>query len=171
MFRAPYLPVDRSKNDRKARQNEDFDFLSNQEQRRHRRVQSSAFGGISVTLKPAPPFFGDAMDGTLMDLSGGGLAVVVKEAVPVKTRLQLTIKFPFRAPVTCNVSVRRSSRIENGHRLGLQFLDLSDPTANELIRMSADYDACDGRIRQETTPVCERTCAFFRYCEKPQKVN
>jgi hypothetical protein len=161
--------VDLSKNDRKARQNENLDFLAAQEMRRHRRVQSSAFGGITVTLKPAPPFFGDPMDGTMVDLSGGGLAVVVKEAIPVKTKLKLTIKFPFRAPVTCTVSVQRSNRVENGHRLGLQFLDLSGEMADELVRMSSDYDACDERIRSDVKPVCLRTCAFFRYCEKPQK--
>ena len=159
----------RPDNDRKARQNEDLDFLSFSEQRKHRRVQSNAFGGIALTLTPAPPFFGDPVEGTLVDLSGGGLAVRVPEMVPTATRLRLSIKFSFRPAVTCTVSVRRAVPAGKAYLLGLQFLDLSGALADELVRMSADYDACDHRIREDQTPTCLRSCAFFRYCDKAQK--
>lgn len=159
----------RKDNDRKARSNEDFDFVVQQEMRKHRRVGSNAFEGIPVVLTPAPPFFGEPVDGKMVDLSGGGLAVLLKEAVPVKTKLKLWMVVTGREAITCTVSVRRVSAKGGAYLTGLQFLDLNEVVAADLAKLSGDYDACEERIREEQTPVCVPTCAFLTLCDKPQK--
>lgn len=161
--------VNRKDNDRKSRSNEDFDFLVQQEMRKHRRVGSGAFAGIPVVLKPAPPFFGEEMEGKMVDLSGGGLAVLMKEAVPVKTKLKLWMVLAGREAITCTVSVRRVSSKEDAYLTGLQFLDLSEDVAADLAKLSGDFDACETRIRQDETPVCVPGCSFYALCDKPQK--
>jgi len=161
----------RKDNDRKARSNEDFDFLVQQEMRKHRRVGSGAFEGIPVVLKPAPPFFGEPVEGKMVDLSGGGLAVLLKEAMPVKTKLKLWMVITGREAITCTVSVRRVSAKDGAYLTGLQFLDMAEDVATDLAKLSSDYDACEVRIRQEETPVCVPTCAFLALCDKPQKLS
>jgi len=165
--------ADRKSNDRKSRQNDDFDFVNPTEQRKHRRVGSSAFNGIPVVLKPAPPFFGAPVDGKMVDLSGGGTAVLMNEAVMVNTKMKVWIAFPHREAVESRVSVRRVSPVEGpeGTRYltGLQFLDMPEETATEMAQISADYEACDKRISLEEPPYCVAGCAFYPLCDKPQK--
>ncbi len=156
-------------NDRKARQNDNFDFVSPEEQRKYRRVRSSAFQGVPVVLEPAPPFFGSPVEGKMADLSGGGVAVILKEAILVKTKMKLWMVLPDREAISCTVSVRRVSPVKAGFLTGLQFLDMADPAASALVSISTDYDACEVRIRHETPPICVRSCSFFTYCDKPQK--
>jgi c-di-GMP-binding flagellar brake protein YcgR len=159
----------RTANDRKARQSDDLDFLSFEEQRRHRRVRSSAFAGVPVVLAPAPPFFGDPLDGTMVDLSGGGAGVIMKEALPVKTKMKIWMALPGREAVNGVVSVRRVFAVEGGFFAGLQFLDVAEDAAGGLAQMSADVDACDARRRDDDAPVCRPGCAFRDLCDRPEK--
>ncbi len=161
--------ADRPFNDRKARQNEDFDFVTPTEQRKHRRIGSSAFSGIPVVLKPTPPFFGAPLEGKMVDLSGGGTAVLMADALLVNTKMKIWIAFPHREAVDCRVSVRRVSPVDGGYLCGLQFLDMAEDTAAELAKMSADYDACEKRISLEEPPYCVADCAFYPLCDKTQR--
>ena len=162
--------ADHKSNDRKARQNDDFDFVEPTEQRKHRRVGSSSFDGIPVVVKPAPPFFGEPVPGRMIDLSGGGTAVILKDAIPVNSKMKIWIAFPDRGELACLVSVRRVSPADGGYLTGLQFLDIPEDMAAELAQISADYDLCEKRIAMDETPSCG-ACAFSPLCDKPQKIK
>ena len=46
---------------------------------------------------------------------------------------------------------------------------ISQVTVSPDLRYATAYVMTLGGIRLEETPVCLRACAFYRYCEKPQK--
>jgi len=156
-------------NDRTDRSSDKIDFLHQDERREHARFQSNAFLGVPLFLTPLPPFFGSPIDGQVIDLSGGGMAVLIKEMLPIQTRMSMELKFPSGMILSCLVIARRTSACTGGFLTGLQFLDLPTDLVSKIDQMAQDYNECDKRIEINETPICINECAFFSICDKPQK--
>ncbi len=78
-----------------------------------------------IDEKGAPK--GDTTGGTVIDISGGGVRIAVKECLPVKTRLRMEIELtePRIEKVTCICRVMRVIRTFSGRsQMGLQFEDI-----------------------------------------------
>ena len=78
-----------------------------------------------IDEKGAPK--GDTASGTVIDISGGGIRISVKECLPVKTRIRLQIELtePRVEKVPCICRVMRVIRTFSGRsQMGLQFEDI-----------------------------------------------
>jgi len=139
------------------------------DKRRHKRFRSTAFLGTPLLLTPLPPFFGLPLEGQVIDLSGGGMAVLINKELPANTKMHMELKFPKGAVLACHVMVRRTSGCTGGYLTGIEFLDLPEPMISQIDKMAQDYNACDDRIEREETPVCRPECNFFSVCDKSQK--
>ncbi len=148
---------------------DNLDYLMQSERRKYQRFSSTAFLGTPLHLTPVPPFFGSPIDGQVIDLSGGGMAVLIREAIPSKTKLFMELKFPSGAVLACHVAICRTAKSAGGFLTGIQFLDMPDAMAGQIDRMAQDYNDCDGRIAANAPEICRADCSFLSICEKPQK--
>ncbi len=146
-----------------------LDFLM--DQRRFPRFQSSAFQGVPVRLKPLPPFFGEPTQGKLLDLSAGGMAILIEETIPKDAKLKLELTFPDHSILESNIRVCYSKAEKKEFLIGLEFLDIPDFMRNKISRMSEDFLGCENRIKKNAINICQLDCAFFSICDKHQKTK
>lgn len=141
------------------------------ERRKHQRFSATAFLNRPVSLTPLLPFFGSPLEGKLIDMSAGGLAVAIRQVIPEKTELALTIQFPDGTTLESIVEVVHA--IPRGHYYlhGFKFLTLAQEKAEWIDKMSTDYLSCEARIQSKAKDVCQRECAFFKMCTKREKLE
>jgi hypothetical protein len=141
------------------------------ERRRYKRFTATAFLRMPVNLMPVPPFFGRPVKGRLIDLSAGGMALLLDEVIPLNTRLQVTIRFPDQNVVDATAQVRRIVPKDNKYLMGLEFQFISEEMCQRIDKMSNDYINCETRISEKKLDVCRMDCAFYSMCSKPEKLN
>jgi hypothetical protein len=141
------------------------------DRRKHLRFSATAFLNRPVYLTPLPPYFGHPVKGKLIDLSAGGMAILINEMIPQETMLNLKITFPDHSMVDSIVKVRRVAEKGRSHLHGIEFLTLGAEMAEKIQKMSTDYINCESRIQQGLKEVCHTDCAFFTMCAKKEKLN
>lgn len=149
-----------------------LDFLTDAEKRKYPRFRSTAFLGTPLLLKAVPPFFGQPIEGQVIDLSGGGMAILIREALPANAKMSMELTFPNKSMLACLVIVRRTTTCTGGFLTGIEFLGMPEPMVAQIDRMAHDYNACDARIMdKEETEICQSDCSFMSICDKPQKLK
>jgi hypothetical protein len=142
----------------------------NQERRKYKRFSATAFLKMPVILSPVPPFFGKAVKGRMIDVSAGGIALVIDEVIPLNTRLNMKMTFPDQTKIDATVQVRRLVPKENGkYLLGMEFTVIADEAKEKIDHMSGDYIDCETRIQEKAVDICRAECSFYSMCNKPCK--
>lgn len=143
--------------------------MINANRRKHPRIAATAFLNTPVNVQPLEPFFGHCVKGQIIDLSSGGLALLMDELIPQGTRLALDIHFPDRSNVETTIQVIYA--LPKGRRFlhGMEFLSLPRIMADKIQNMSTDYIDCENRIRNAAEEICRTNCRFFSMCTKPQR--
>ena len=107
----------------------DWDY-SGDESLGNRKFERLTFGDVTeiFEVKALPvrvATTGFTTDGTLSDVSGGGLAVILKK--PLEAGQQAKIGFFMgRRKIVSRVVVRQVAEIQNGYRIGFEFKDMSE---------------------------------------------
>ena len=143
--------------------------MSNQNRRKNPRFSATAFLNTPVILSPLPPFFGSVIKGRLIDLSAGGMALLLKDLIPSGTSLFLTLRFPDLIVMGSSIQVKYTMPRGNHYLHGIEFLDLSAEMKEKIDQMSRDYIDCESRIQAKNMDVCSQLCAFYSMCAKPEK--
>ena len=68
---------------------------------------------------------GFTIDGTLSDISGGGIAVTLKKPLEEGQQAKIGL-FMGRRKIVCRAVARQTAEIQNGYRIGFQFKDISE---------------------------------------------
>lgn len=142
-----------------------------EERRRYKRFTATAFLRMPVHLGPVPPFFGSPVKGRLIDLSAGGMALLIDEVIPLNTKLKIVIGFPNQWKIEGTAQVRRLVPMKNKYMIGLEFHVLPEGVQERINKMSTDYIDCEARIQEKKKDVCKIDCAFFSMCTKKQKLE
>ncbi len=141
------------------------------ERRKHKRFSATAFLKMPVRLTPLAPYFGREVKGELIDLSAGGMALLISDIIPQGTALKITLLFPDHSKIDSIVDVRRVVPHGKKFLIGIEFLDLPGAMEQKIEKMSSDYIDCEGRIQKAEKDVCHTDCAFFSMCTKKQKCD
>jgi len=142
------------------------------ERRKHHRFSATAFLNRPVTLTPIPPFIGKPVKGRLIDLSAGGLALLIGQIIPQETKLKLTLTFPDHSRLEAVTEVKHMVPRERHYLIGLEFLTIDPAWVARIDKMSADYIDCEQRINGNSmSPCIGADCAFFTMCSKPERTN
>jgi len=143
--------------------------MTTSNRRKHPRFSATAFLDMPVILSPLPPFFGSVIKGTLIDLSAGGMALLMKEVIPAGTNLFLTVRFPDLTVMGCSIQVKRMMPRDNAYLHGIEFIDSSPEMQDRIEQMSRDYVDCESRIQMKKIDVCTQYCSFYAMCSKSHK--
>jgi c-di-GMP-binding flagellar brake protein YcgR len=141
------------------------------ERRRYKRFSATAFLNRPVVLAPLPPYFGHPVEGRLVDLSAGGMAIFIDEVIPPEGDLRLTITFPDQTLIETTVRVKYASKKGSGFLHGIEFLALEPEMAEQINRMSIDYIDCELRIQSREENPCRMSCGFFALCRKRERLK
>lgn len=129
---------------------------------------------VPVQLFPVLPFVGPSVDADLVNLSAGGMALLIDNG-PADTRLARggRLRVHFRLPglplTECRGIITHAAPERSGGwlRLGVRFIKAPLALAERLQRMLIDDEACDARIAESRQPRCDTACAFHSLCSKP----
>jgi hypothetical protein len=140
-----------------------------EEKRKHVRFHEVFFGNADVCLLPVPPLYGDAARGCLVDLSAGGMALLLTEALPKKVFLKMTLRLPDGFVIESVVTVCRIVSCGTaGFLHGIEFLNPSPESMEKIDAMARDSVACNGRICAGAAEVCQSTCSLLNICKKQE---
>jgi len=142
------------------------------ERRKYKRFAATAFLNRPVALTPLAPFIGKPIRGKLIDLSAGGLSILIQQMIPLGTKLNLKLSFPDQSVLQCEAEIRHMVPKDKFYLHGLQF-ELVDPLiAAHIEKMSTDYIDCEQRIvNNHMAPCIGRQCAFFAMCNKQERTE
>src|SRR4051812_43514428 len=99
------------------------------ERRKYTRFSATAFLNRPISLSPMPPFIGKSIRGKLIDLSAGGLALLIPQIIPLGTKVNMKLTFPDQTLLECKAEIRHMLPRERNYLHGLQFEALSAETA------------------------------------------
>ena len=107
----------------------DWDYSGN-DSLGNRRFERLTYGDVTeifevkaVPVRVATPEF--TIDGTLSDISGGGVAVILKKSIEAGRQAKIGF-FLGRRKIISRVVVRQSAEIQNGFRIGFEFKDIPE---------------------------------------------
>ena len=119
------------------------------------------------------PFVGPALEGALMNLSPGGMALLIEgeragERLTRHDRLRVHFRLPGLPLTECRGTVTHAVQQNDGWmRLGVKFLKTPPRLGERIKRMIFDDQVCDDRIVQDAQPRCDLACTFHSLCHKP----
>jgi hypothetical protein len=139
------------------------------ERRKYLRFHDIFFGNAEVCLEPVPPLFGDSARGCLIDLSAGGMALLLTEVLPKNLLLKMTLTLPDGFVVDSVVRVCRISACgATGFLHGIEFLNPCPEAAARIDLMAQDSITCSERIARGEPKVCQNTCSLIGVCKRIQ---
>lgn len=141
------------------------------EKRKHQRFSATAFLNMPIELNALPPFFSHSVKGKLIDLSAGGMAILINEVIPMGTKLDLKVRFPDHSYLESIILVKRVVPRSRKFLIGIEFLTVPGFMEKKIEKMSADYIDCESRINEGSTEICRVDCAFFTMCKKKERVD
>jgi hypothetical protein len=129
---------------------------------------------VPVQVFPVLPFVGPTVEGALVNLSSGGMALLIaNEAGTARlargTRLRVHFRLPGLPLTQCKGTVTHAApSAGNGWlRLGVKFMQFPASLNDRIQRMLIDDAACDARMADAAEPRCDLACAFHSLCSKP----
>ncbi len=150
-----------------------METLQQDERRKFPRFSDRILAGARVNLAPCPPLFGEAASGYLIDLSAGGMGLLMPDLIPKNVFLKMTMLLPDGFTMESVVTVRRIVR--QGHHNdflhGLEFLNPSPEMIVRIELMAKDILACNRRTQQGAPEICVSGCQLSQICKRPQKIE
>jgi hypothetical protein len=123
---------------------------------------------------PVLPFVGPTIEGALVNLSAGGMALLLdtdaRAARLVKgARLRVHFRLPGLPLTECKALIThaRPDRASGWMRLGLRFISAPARLADRINKMVTDDETCDARVRDNGDTRCDLACSFHSLCHKP----
>lgn len=111
----------------------DWDYSGN-DSLGNRRFERLTFGDVTeifevkaVPVRVATPEF--TVDGTLSDISGGGVAVILKKALEVGQEAKIGF-FLGQRKIVSRVVARQRTKIQSGYRIGFEFKGISEENSS-----------------------------------------
>jgi hypothetical protein len=142
------------------------------ERRKYPRFSDRILAGAAVQLKPVAPFYGEPASGYLIDLSGGGMALVLSDLIPKNVFLQMTMTLPDGFVISSVITVRRIVRQGNHNDFvhGIEFLNPAPEMVEHIESMAKDVLACNGRTKAGEKEICVTSCSLAGICKRPQRI-
>jgi len=142
--------------------------------RQSRRLRTDRLLRVPVQVFPVLPFVGPSVEGAIVNLSTGGMALLLqtegkKARLARGGRLRVHFRLPGLPLTQCRGIITHAvmDRATGWLRLGVRFLKTPAVLSERINRMVTDDAACDARMDESSQPSCNLACAFHSLCSKP----
>jgi len=139
------------------------------EKRKYQRFSDTTLLYNPIEIAASPPFLDKPIQGNLLNLSSGGLAILISKEFPKRKGFHIKLVFPDRTILECDAQVSRVIPKHPRFEVGLKFKNLPQYMEKKISNMAKDYNACEDRIFKKDPIVCHLDCSFYVICQKPQK--
>jgi len=143
-----------------------------QNRRKFPRFSDRSLAGAQVSLDLCAPFFGERVNGHLIDLSAGGMALLAPNLIPKKVFLKMSMTLPDGFSIESVITVRHVTKQKNHDDFlhGIEFMNLSPEMTERIQRMATEILACNDRTQRMASSICVQECTLNQICKRPQRV-
>lgn len=144
-----------------------------EERRKHPRFSDRILAGAQVQLVPVAPFYGEVASGYLIDLSAGGMGIVLPDLIPKNVFLQMSMTLPDGFNISSVITVRRIVKQGSYHDFlhGIEFLNPAPEMIERIELMARDILKCNDRTKAGEKEICVASCTLRTVCKRPQRVE
>ena len=107
----------------------------------------------------------------LINLSSGGMALVVFAHVSGDTRLKITLNIPGLEGIELQGHVAWTEVKGDTTALGVRFNHIASEDSRRINQMAEAYQDCELKLSFGLRDVCFRECAYWPLCHKPVKLR
>ncbi len=150
---------------------EEMEEVPSDERRKYRRFTDRSLAGVQIKITPCPPLYGEPASGILIDLSAGGMAIIMPDILPRNVFLKLKLVLPTGFLIESVVKVKHVLREgDNGDFLhGFEFLNPSPEMIEGIEKLADDILGCNDRFKAKAEKICLSECSLFSICRRPQR--
>lgn len=143
-----------------------------EDRRKHTRFTDRVLAGARVTLLPVAPLFGEPASGYLIDLSAGGMALLMSDLIPRKLLLKMKMTLPDGYLIESVITVRHISRQKqhSDYLHGIEFLNPAPDMVERIELMAQAILACNERTQKSAPEICVESCPLTAICKRPQRI-
>ncbi|MBD3271198.1 MAG: hypothetical protein GF384_01510 [Elusimicrobia bacterium] len=121
-------------------------------------------------VRMLPHFVDVEMEGMLVNISAGGMALRLPKKIPVRTTLYIQVILPNKLCIASHVKIKHVQQVNSREYItGVQFLDLAPELKTQLIAMSNDFIECGKRIKRSGQVKCLPKCLAQPLCSRTGK--
>jgi hypothetical protein len=146
--------------------------MSFSDRRQLKRLRVDRALRVKVQLFPVMPFIGESIEAGLINLSEGGLGLVILSSerhaqIKKGEKYKIHFRLPGQPMRECAGTVQRLSQLNDArHFVGIKFSKIPQNLKKLFALMVEENDQCDYRIR-ESRPFCDPACSYRSLCRKP----
>ena len=110
--------------------------------------------------------------GLIINLSSGGLLLLMYADLPVGTQVCLLFDYPPLETDSIFGEVIRSTKTKALVReIAIKFTTISNIDAKKINKLAIDYNDCEKKIILGVLDVCSKECSYYNFCEKKLKIK
>ena len=110
--------------------------------------------------------------GLIINLSSGGLLVLMYEDLPVGTQVCFLFDYPPLETEPIFGEVVRSTQTKAIVReVAIKFTKINTLDTKKINRLTIDYTDCENKIMLGALDVCNKKCSYYNFCEKKLKIK
>ncbi len=141
------------------------------ERRQYKRLPMTLSIAKPMEIEMSTDQYEGDIPGILVNLSAGGMALIVFHELPLDSRVNFDLNFMGIKRSISGTIVREESKFKDTYMVGVKF-DKTSKKLGELVeKMAEDHDICDVRFLVMQDKACFPECSFRPLCGKRIKKN
>ena len=140
------------------------------ERRKHKRFSSMKWISEPIEVHFPSPFYQEPIVGRIIDISAGGLGLMISEPLPEFFTLSFYIHIRGIEPFEVKGKVVHfKNDSETQFVIGIFFTEIDEQIAKRLDSISEDYEKCSNERSVGDKDFCFEECLFATFCDKKGK--
>ncbi|MEA3505933.1 MAG: PilZ domain-containing protein [Elusimicrobiota bacterium] len=136
------------------------------ERRQHKRLPMTLSIAKPMEIKMATDQYEGDIPGILVNLSAGGMALIVFHELPLESRVNFDLNFMGIKKSISGTIVREETKFKDTYMVGVKFDEVSNTLRKLVENMAEDHDICDVRFLIMEDKACFPECSFRPLCGK-----
>lgn len=137
-----------------------------EDRRKHRRIPLTLSIAQPIRLEISSDQHEDMIPGIMVNISAGGMSLVVFHKLPENSKIDFNLKFMGVEERLTGKVVREEKKIESTYIVGVQFDKVIEKLKDIIEKMAGDFDICEIRYLMQGEKACFPDCSFHPLCAK-----
>ena len=137
-----------------------------EDRRVHKRLQLTLSIAQPIRLELHTDQYDGVMPGIMVNLSAGGMAIIVFQKLQMESKIEFNLKFMGIEQQVKGKVLRVEERTGNTFIVGIQFDKVIESMKDKLGSMVEDSDICEIRYLVKLNDACFPKCSFRPLCAK-----
>jgi len=137
-----------------------------EDRRQHKRLPLMLSVATPIRIEMHSENFDGMLPGILVNLSAGGMAIIVFRHLPEETEIRFSLEFMgIKRDMTGHI-VREEKKFSDTYMVGIKFDRVSKKLKEVVESMADDHDICQIRYVMKPSTACFPECSFKPLCAR-----